>query len=140
MSRVLGVDLGSARVGLAVSDPAGVTAQPLEVLKRSDTDDLVATVAQRAAELEVGEIVVGIPLRMDGAHGPEADAAESFAVQLEFATSVPVRRWDERLSTVDASRAMRRAGADARQQRGVVDKVAAALVLGAYLESRRPRT
>lgn len=140
MTRVLGVDLGSARVGLAVSDPAGLTAQPLDVLKVGDTDDVVAAVARRAEELEVGEIVVGIPLRMDGAHGPEADAAESFARRLEGATSVPVRRWDERLSTVEASRAMRSAGADARRQRGVVDKVAAALVLGAYLESRRPRT
>ncbi len=140
MTRVLGVDLGSVRVGLAVSDPAGLTAQPLEVLNRSDTDDLVAAVADRASELEVGEIVVGIPLRMNGARGPEADAAESFAVALENATALPVRRWDERLSTVEASRAMRSAGTDARRQRGVVDKVAAALVLGAYLESRRPRT
>jgi putative Holliday junction resolvase len=140
MGRVLGVDLGSTRVGLAVSDPEGLTAQPLEVHKRRDGEDLVAVVARRASELEVGEIVVGIPLRMDGAHGPEADAAESFALRLEKATSLPVRRWDERLSTVEASRAMRSAGADARRQRGVIDKVAAALVLGAYLESRRPRT
>lgn len=138
MARVLCVDVGTARVGLAVSDPAGLTAQPLEVVPGGD--DVAALIADRARELEVGEIVVGIPLRMDGTHGPEAEAAEAFAKRLEQLAELPVTRWDERLSTVEASRVMRDAGANTRRQRGVVDKVAAAVVLGAYLESRRAQT
>lgn len=133
------MDPGSVRVGLAVSDPDGITAQPLEVLKESGPEGFTSTVAARARELEVSEIVVGIPLRMDGRRGPEADEAEAFAKQLEEQTSLPVHRWDERLSTVEASRAMRAAGRSSREQRGVVDKVAAALVLSAFLDSRRPR-
>jgi putative Holliday junction resolvase len=139
MPRVLGVDLGSARVGLALSDPEGLTAQPLEVLKDAGPEGFVGLVAGRARELEVAEIVVGLPLRLDGRRGPEAEAAEAFAKELEAETSIPVRLWDERLSTVEAERAMRTAGIKAKRQRGSVDKVAAALVLSAYLDSRRSR-
>ncbi len=137
MPRVLGVDLGTVRVGLAVSDPEGLTAQPLEVLEGPGPEGFAAAVAARVKEMDVDEIVVGIPLRMDGRRGPEADAAEVFARTLEAQTLIPVHRWDERLSTAEAERAMRSAGRSARKQRGVVDKVAAALILGAYLESRR---
>lgn len=135
MPRVLGVDVGTARIGLAVSDPEGLLAQPLEVVAAGE--DAVAAIAARASELEVGEIVVGVPLRMDGTRGPAAESAVRFAAELEEASGLPVRTWDERLSTVEASRAMRAGGADARRQRGRVDKVAAALVLGAYLEAQR---
>lgn len=137
MPRVLGVDLGSARVGLALSDPTGLTAQPLEVLRTSGDDDVAATIADRVRELEVDEVVVGIPIRMNGTRGPEAEAAEAFAQRLEARARVPVHRWDERLSTKQAEGVMRSGGADARRQRGTVDKVAAAIVLQAYLESRR---
>lgn len=139
MPRVLGIDLGAARVGLALSDPNGVLAQPLEVIEGPPPAGFAAAVAERVRELEVDEIVVGIPMRMDGTRGTEADAAEAFAQGLEAATGLPVHRWDERLSTVEAERAMRAAGTNARRQRGVVDKVAAALVLSAYLDARRTR-
>ncbi|HYZ90999.1 MAG TPA: Holliday junction resolvase RuvX [Actinomycetota bacterium] len=135
MARVLGVDFGTVRVGLAISDPEGITAQPLEVLEGADPK----TVAARARELDAEEIVVGIPLRMDGTRGPEVEVAEAFARALESESSLPVHRWDERLTTVQAERAMRAGGKKTRSQRGVVDKVAAALILGAYLESRRSR-
>ena len=134
MARVLGIDIGTVRVGLAVSDPDGVLAQPLDVVPREGATD---SIADRTRELEVGEVVVGIPLRMDGSHGPEADAAEEFARMLEDVLDLPVARWDERLSTKQAERAMRAAGADSRKQRGVVDKVAAAMVLQSFLDSRR---
>ncbi len=139
MPRVLGVDVGTTRVGLALSDPAGITAQPLEVIDGPGASGFAAAIAERVRELEVEEIVVGIPLHMDGRRGPAAEAAEAFAVSLEEATGLPVRRWDERLSTKEAERAMRAGGADGRKQRGVVDKVAAAIVLGAYLDARRAR-
>ena len=133
---MLGIDIGTVRVGLAVSDPDGLVAQPLEVVPRGTATDAIA---DRTRELEVGEVVVGIPLRMDGSHGPEADAAETFARTLEGLLDVPVARWDERLSTKEAERSMRAAGANSRKQRGVVDKVAAAMVLQSFLDSRRPR-
>lgn len=134
--RVLGVDIGSARVGIAVSDPERVTAQPLEVLENRGTDATAAAVAQRARELDVVEIVVGLPLRLDGTRGPEVSKAESFAASIEKASGLPVRRWDERLSTRQAQRVMQAGGADQRRQRGVIDKVAAAIVLQAYLDAR----
>ena len=134
MTRVLGVDLGSVRVGLAVSDPDGSIALPLDVVPRADACDVIV---DRAGELGVNQIVVGIPLRMDGSRGPEADAAEDFAAELERASKLPVARWDERLSTKEAERAMRASGSDSRKQRGSVDKVAAALILQGYLDSRR---
>lgn len=136
MPRILGVDVGSVRIGLALSDPLGITAQGLEVLTISESS-AVDAVAKRAREHEVDEIVVGIPIRMDGSHGPEAEGAEAFARSLEEATGLTVTRWDERLSTKEAARSMRAAGADSRKQRGVIDKVAAAVFLQAYLESRR---
>jgi putative Holliday junction resolvase len=134
MARVLGIDLGTVRVGLAVSDPQRLLAQPLDVVPREGAEDAIA---DRTRELEVGEVVVGIPLRMDGSHGPEADAAEDFAQTLEELLGLPVARWDERLSTKEAERSMRAAGANSRKQRGVVDKVAAAMVLQSFLDSRR---
>lgn len=130
--RVLGVDYGTVRVGLAVSDPLGATAQPLEVVG----SDEVGTIVARAREYDVSEIVVGLPLRTNGTAGPEAEAARAFARRLEEETGIPVRLWDERLSSVEAERVM---GATARRRRGSVDKVAAAIVLQSYLESRRDR-
>ncbi|MEX2394731.1 MAG: Holliday junction resolvase RuvX [Actinomycetota bacterium] len=134
--RFLGVDLGSVRVGLAVSDPLGMLAQPLDVVS---LEDAASAIAERIAELEVDEIIVGMPLNMDGSHGPAADAATAFADELRASTNLPVSCFDERLSTVEAERAMRSAGTSSKGQRGKVDKVAAALVLQAYLDSRRIR-
>ncbi len=134
MPRVLGIDIGTVRVGLAVSDPTGSIAQPLDVIARADAvDDIV----RLTRELQVEEIVVGIPLRMDGAAGPEAREAETFADEIAHRTGLRVSRFDERLSTVEAGRAMRSAGSSSRHQRGRVDKVAAAVVLQAFLDSRR---
>ncbi len=135
MGRVLGVDLGAARIGLAASDPMGITAQPLDVIP-NDGDPCTA-VAQRAAEIGADEIVVGLPVRLDGTKGPAAEAAESFAGELRSATGLQVTLWDERLSTVEAQRAMQAGGSNSRKQRGRVDKVAAALFLQSFLDSRR---
>lgn len=132
--KVLGVDHGSARVGLAVS-VAGI-AQPLEVIPAAGAVDAIA---ERVRELEVEAIVVGLPLRTDAAEGPEAASARSFAARLGEATGLEVALWDERLSSVEAERAMRAAGVTARKQRGRLDKVAATLVLQSYLDAHRPQ-
>jgi putative Holliday junction resolvase len=126
--RVLCVDYGTVRIGLAVSDPLGATAQPLDVV--SDIEDVV----ERARDLEVAEIVVGLPLRTTGEEGPEAESARAFARDVEEACGIPVHLWDERLSSVQAERIM---GADSRKRRGSVDKVAAAIVLQNFLDARR---
>lgn len=138
MPRVLGVDFGAARVGLAVSDPLGHTAQPLEVVNRSKNQSMVDAVLKVATDLDVVEIVVGLPLKLDGTSGVAADAARSFADALKERGKIPVVLWDERLSTVQASRDLRSAGLASKRQKGVVDKVAAAVVLGSYLQSKTP--
>jgi putative Holliday junction resolvase len=130
--RVLCVDYGTARIGLAVSDPGGTMALPLEVVP---VDGAVELVAERARELDVREIVVGLPLRTTGEAGPEAEAARGLAKRLQDATGVTVRLWDERFSSAEAERVMRAQGADARRRRGNVDKVAAAIVLQSYLDA-----
>jgi putative Holliday junction resolvase len=126
--RVLCADYGTVRIGLAVSDPLGATAQPLDVV--SDVESVV----ERARELDVAEIVVGLPLRTTGEAGPEAEAARDFARQVEEASGITVVLWDERLSSKQAERVM---GGDARKRRGKVDKVAAAIVLQSFLDARR---
>lgn len=138
MTRVLCVDYGKSRAGLAVSDPLGATAQPLEVVTRPKKGSLVDAVLDVAERVGAEEIVVGLPLRLDGEEGPSAQAARQFAEAMAERTEVPVVLWDERLSTREASRQMRSAGVKAREQRGAVDKVAAAVVLRSYLESKMP--
>ena len=127
--RVLCVDYGTVRIGLAVSDPLGATAQPLDVVAAE-----VDAVVERARDLEVAEIVVGLPLRTSGEEGPEAGAVRSFARDVEEASGIPVHLWDERLSSVQAERVM---GGNARKRRGSIDKVAAAIVLQNFLDARR---
>lgn len=136
MPRVLAVDYGKARVGLAVSDPLGHTAQPLEVVERPKRGSLVEAVLAVARRVEADEIVVGLPLRLDATEGVAAEAARAFARALGERSGLPVTLHDERLTTVEASRGMRAGGVSARGQRGVVDKVAAAVLLGAFLDAR----
>jgi len=140
MGRVLGIDYGRERVGLAVSDGAGLLAQPLEVLHRAKRKGLVDAVIETARRLDVSEIVVGLPLRMDGTPGSAAEAVEQFAQTLRERGDWPVALFDERLSTSEATRRMRAAGVTDRDARGQVDKVAAAVILRAFLDSRRPAT
>ena len=134
--RTLGIDLGKVRVGLAVSDPEGIVAHPLVVV---DRESAAEEIAFHAAHLEVDQIVVGVPVKMDGEWGPEAQEAEAFASALGHRTGLPVELWDERLSTKQAERVMRAVGKKAREQRGMVDKVAAAITLQSFLDSRREK-
>lgn len=137
MTRALGVDLGSKRIGLAVSDRSGTIASPLQVLRRSKSSrhDL-AEIARVAHDEEAEVIVVGLPLTMAGEHGPAARAAAAEAERLATVVDVPVEMHDERLTTVTADRAMIAADMRAPARRQVVDKVAAAVMLQAWLDSR----
>lgn len=137
--RVLGLDLGSRRIGVALSDPEGTIASPLLTLeRRGDTRD-VAAVGELVRTHEVGEIVVGLPLHMNGRRGADADRARRFARGLSESTGLRVDTLDERLTTVEAERALRESGRKGGKQRAVVDAVAAAILLRAHLERRRAR-
>ncbi len=133
------MDLGRRRVGLALSDPSGLLASALETLDGRDRDGLVGQLRSRVSQFGVEEIVVGLPRRTDGSVGPEAAAAQAFAERLARVLGLPVHMEDERLTTVQAHRSMSEAGARGRERREAVDRVAAVLILQAFLDRRRPR-
>lgn len=136
--RALGVDLGSRRVGLAVSDSAGTVATPLQVVDRRGGDDATwRAVADVAAEWEVAVIVVGLPRSLDGSEGPAAAAARADAAAIAAVTALPVEFADERLSTVSAAGALRATGMLAKAQRARIDAAAAAVFLQGWLDARR---
>lgn len=135
--RVLGLDLGTKRIGLALSDPDRRIASPAGVLVcRSPKHDLAALRAL-IAEREVRCIVIGLPLHMSGRRGTDAQRAEAFAATLREATGLPVDLIDERWTTREAARVMHEAGRSAKQQRGVIDGVAAALLLDTWISRER---
>lgn len=139
MIRILGIDVGSVRVGIALSDPLGITAQPLEVIDRRRQDPL-QRIAALVQEHEVQRIVVGRPLRLDGGAGPAVAQSEEFVASLAkvLGEGVPISWWDERLTTRVAERAMIQDGVRRENRRQSIDKVAAALILQSYLDATRP--
>ncbi len=135
--RALGIDLGSKRIGIAVSDRTGTIASPLTMLQRSgsvrrDHEAIRALVVEEEAEM----LVVGLPLNMNGTSGPAAKAAIAEAEALATVVGVPVITFDERRTTVTADRALIEAGIGAQARRKLVDKVAAAVLLQTWLDSR----
>jgi putative holliday junction resolvase len=138
-SRVLALDYGSRRIGLAVTDELGITAQGLPTLhrttKRNDFDYLRRTIKQYA----VGEIVVGLPLRMSGDSGTQSEKVEEFAEELRARFKRPVHLFDERLTSVEANRVLDDAEMSGPRRKGVVDQLAAVLILQAFLEARASR-
>ncbi|MEW6659901.1 MAG: Holliday junction resolvase RuvX [Thermodesulfobacteriota bacterium] len=135
--RILALDVGEKRIGLAVSDPLGITAQGLEVLSRKDPQTDLARLLEVARQYQVQEILVGLPRHMDGREGKQAPAIMELARTLGDTLGVPVTTWDERLTTVEAERVLLRADLSRRRRRQVVDQVAAVLILQSYLEYRR---
>lgn len=135
--RVLGLDLGSRRIGLALSDVELPIAFPEGVLERKGLAKDLEALRRLAVEREVARIVVGLPIHMSGRRGPEAEAAERFAAALAEATGLPVDLQDERWTTQEAHRALAASGHGARDRRGRVDAVAASLLLRAWLERHR---
>jgi putative Holliday junction resolvase len=138
---VVGIDLGTRRIGVAVSDSSGVIASPHSVVQRSgghqaDHRAIAAVVEEYEAEL----VVVGLPLSMDGSHGPAARAALDEVDELARALPVPVRTVDERLTTVSAERSLQLGGVRGSARRSVVDKVAAAILLQTWLDGPARRT
>ena len=139
--RVLGVDVGTVRVGVALSDPTGTLASPLETLKRAKNHADLDRLAAMVVEHEVTEVVVGEPVHLSGASGASAADAGNYAQELaDRIPDVPVILIDERLSTVTAASHLREGGIDSRKQRSVIDQAAAVVILQQFLDSRRPRS
>lgn len=135
--RVVGIDLGSRRIGVAVSDASGTLASPYEVVeRRPDRSATHAELARIIGEVGAERVVVGLPLSMDGRARDAAQAALAEVDELRAVLAVPVDTVDERLTTVTAHQVMQAGGVSAKQRRGSVDKVAAAVLLQAWLDRR----
>ncbi len=136
--RVLGLDLGDARIGVAISDPGRRLAVPFGTLRTGAPRDLSA-IAKLVTDNDVALVVVGHPLRLSGEAGTAARHAEEFAEALGSVVAVSVVLHDERLSTVEAERALRDAGAGRRDRRRAIDRSAATVILQSYLDGARER-
>ena len=137
-SRVLALDLGKKRIGMALSDELGVTAQGLETLARTNIREDLARISQLAAEKSVSLILMGNPLHMSGREGRQAEYARDFGERLRAASGIPVEFWDERLTTVAAQRVLRESGISIEKRAKAVDRLAAVILLESYLDSRNP--
>ncbi|HKS31105.1 MAG TPA: Holliday junction resolvase RuvX [Chthoniobacterales bacterium] len=134
MKPLLGVDLGEARTGIALSDDLRMLAHPLETIASASINKVALRVQKIVSEKEVDCVVVGLPRQMNGILGPAAQNAQHFAERLRSLVSCEVVTWDERLSTVAAERALREAGRKTRETRGIRDQVAAQIILQGYLD------
>ncbi len=134
--RVLALDVGDKRIGVAISDPSQVLARSLKVIQRGSRQEDFAAVARLVEEYEVEKVVVGYPLSLDGKAHAQAKKVERYATGLAESLTVPMLLWDERFSTVTAERLMREAGVRSKKRRERIDAVAAAVILQDYLDSR----
>ena len=139
--RILSIDFGTVRIGLAISDPLGYTAQGLETLKVESKQKVLDSLAKLCKEREVTEVVVGLPVNMNGTMGPKAVETLEWIKKLEAVLpSIPVKTWDERLTSREANRLMIEEGLSRSRQKQESDRLAATLILQNYLESKRPRS
>jgi putative Holliday junction resolvase len=132
--RVLALDLGKKRIGLALSDPLGITAQGLPTLERTRIREDLAALHRIATENEVGLLLLGHPLHMSGHEGRQADYAREFGERLGEYTGLPVRLWDERLTSVEAGRVLRSSGISIAKRAKAVDRLAAQILLESFLD------
>jgi putative Holliday junction resolvase len=137
--RFMGLDFGDKRIGIAVSDDQGQIAMPKDTLQRSGKVKYIERLAELADQENVGEILVGMPVSMDGSHGPQAQKVMRFVQRLRQRVEIPVVVWDERLTTVAAERILIEGNLSRSRRRRVIDKVAAAYMLQSYLDFRNER-
>lgn len=136
--RILALDHGTVRIGVALSDELRMIASPLEQIAAEPFGEFLARLKTLIREKEVELILVGLPRNMDGSYGPAAVKAQEFAAALRDAVTVPVRTWDERLTSVQAHRFLSEAEVRGRERKGKVDKSAAAILLQSYLDAGAP--
>jgi putative holliday junction resolvase len=133
--RVLALDHGTVRIGLAISDELGIIAQPLEFVPAEPFDKFLARLKEIIADKNVELLLVGMPRNMDGSYGPAAEKVREFVATLKEAVAVPIKTWDERLTSTQANRYLIQAGVRRDDRKGKVDKTAAAILLQSYLDS-----
>lgn len=132
--RILGIDYGEKRVGLAITDPLAITARGFETIFNKDRKELLKSLQSIISSNEIKKIVVGIPYSLNGNKGPMAEVVEEFTRDLSSSTEVKVDTWSEEFSSEDAKTALRQIGVDYRKNKGEIDKMAAALILRSYLD------
>ncbi|HHW41161.1 MAG TPA: Holliday junction resolvase RuvX [Syntrophomonadaceae bacterium] len=137
--RILGLDVGQKRIGVAISDELGIIAQPLTTVNQGKMEEVVESLRILVEKYDVGEIVVGLPRHMNGRLGREGEEIVSFGKELQKKLGVPVVFWDERLSTVAAEKALLEGDTSRYRRRKVIDRVAANWILGGYLERRKKK-
>jgi putative Holliday junction resolvase len=135
--RILGIDFGDRKIGLAISDMLGITAQPLLSYRRRNKKEDARFFKRVAAEYDIQEVIVGLPLRMDGSSGTRAEKTRDFAGWLERVLNLPVHLWDERLTTKQASKILREQKLRPKAKKAIEDQISAVIILSTYLESRR---
>jgi putative Holliday junction resolvase len=131
----MALDIGTKRVGVAMSDEMGWTAQPLEVVPRRPEAGFVRRVKELIDQHQVRRLILGLPVRLDGTVGPEAQAVLQLAERLKTEIDVPIETWDERLTTTEAEDVLLEADVSRKKRKQVIDKIAAALILKSYLEA-----
>ena len=136
--RILALDYGTVRIGVALSDELGWTAQPLETINRRTLDRDIAHIASLVGTHEVGQVLLGFPIQLDGREGPAIQAMREFQARLEQGVPVPVILWDERLTTKAAEDLLIAADVSRKKRKGVVDRIAASILLQSYLASLEP--
>jgi putative Holliday junction resolvase len=134
--RVLGLDVGSKTIGMAVSDPLWITAQGLETLRRKNKRTDFGVLNEIIRKYEVAEIVVGLPLRMSGNEGTQSEKMRLFAEDLRKVSKLPVHLWDERLTSAEANRVLRDSEMSIKRRGEVVDRLAAVLILQSWMEAQ----
>ena len=140
IGRILALDLGKRRIGLAISDELGITAQGLETLQRTNLRGDLALLASLIVERNVGLILMGNPIHMSGREGRQAEYTRDFAGRLREKTGLPVVYWDERLTSVEAGRVLRDSGISIEKRARAVDRLSAVILLASYLDSLTPYT
>lgn len=131
--RILALDLGKRRIGLAVSDALGITAQGLETLQRTRVREDIARLAQLALERDVSLILMGHPLHMSGDESRQSEYTRDFARRLEGATGLPTQFWDERMTSIEAGRVLRESGISIEKRAKAIDRLSAVILLESYL-------
>jgi putative Holliday junction resolvase len=135
--RVLALDVGAKRIGLAVTDELGITAQPLQTLVRENKRKDFAALQQLAEQLHITDIVIGMPLRMSGEAGTQAEKIQAFAADLRKYCSQPIHFYDERLTSAEANRMLDAAGLTRIDRKGLVDQMAAVMILQGWMQRNR---
>lgn len=135
-SRILALDLGKKRIGMALSDELGITAQGLETMQRTNIREDLARISQLVSQKGVSLILIGNPLHMSGREGRQTEYARDFGERLKVSSGVAVEFWDERLTTVAAQRVLRESGISIEKRAKAVDRLAAVILLESYLDSR----